>query len=114
MRVASARNGAIIISVGATSGMLVMSTATVETRRERARPFDDRLRRATRDRRAELLAQREETVVALARARAEIAERDAPAMQRGERREIRRRGRVAFDVDVAGPIRLRPRRASVW
>ena len=36
MRVGLFRNGAIIISVGATSGMLVMSTGAVETASARA------------------------------------------------------------------------------
>ena len=49
----------------------------------------------------------EETVVALAVAGAQVAERDARAMQRGERREIGGRRGVALDVDVARPIHLR-------
>ena len=41
MRVGRGRNGAIIISVGATSGMLVMSTAHRTHCVEFARTFDD-------------------------------------------------------------------------
>ena len=58
MRVGVFRNGASIISVGATSGMLVMSTAPSKPASRTARPFDDGARGGPFDARAELFAQR--------------------------------------------------------
>jgi hypothetical protein len=79
----------------------------VECRIEHARALDDGAVGIARDARAELLAQAEERVVALAGARAEVGERDLRAVQHGERREVRRARRVALDVDLAGTVRLR-------
>ena len=106
MCVARFRNGAIIMSVGATSGMEVMSTDPSNV--------DSRLRgpsmtvlAAPRMTRAPSCSHRpKKRVVALARAGAEIAERDGRAMQRRQRREIRSRRGVTLDIDDAGAIRL--------